>query len=327
MKKKLLISAFAMLTNAFTYAQAPVITNSFVSNLIGLAYASGENYYYVSEGNSGANQTWDFYFVSSIQTSSYSNYARPDTVYGYSDFATCTDAEQLNGNYNIFRKLNGNTYSFLGTSSQLNNTSYIRYLNPLDIYHFPLTINTTYSDSYYRIDSVINTPTAFHTVGTCNYLVDGYGTLITAAGTFTNTLRIKAVETGTDTIYTNGVPTSNRPLNITTYTWISASHPGVELFTTGTSVNTSGTYYYSSYAMVTTTGINNLNEQKSIIYPNPTSNTITIENILPNSQIVITNLLGEKVIERKTEHEKEVIDVSRLGAGVYFLNNRKFIKE
>ncbi len=74
-------------------------------------------------------------------------------------------------------------------------------------------------------------------------------------------------------------------------------------------------------------GIVEANKDELKIYPNPTSNIITIKGITPNTLIVITNLLGETVLKNTATSDNEIIDISKLPSGMYFLNNRKFIKD
>lgn len=57
------------------------------------------------------------------------------------------------------------------------------------------------------------------------------------------------------------------------------------------------------------------------IYPNPSSNQLTIEgNIISNSEIEVVNILGKKVnIEITTQSDKAVINTSELAKGIYFV--------
>ena len=77
-------------------------------------------------------------------------------------------------------------------------------------------------------------------------------------------------------------------------------------------------------------GINEVEEkQKLSVYPNPTSNTLTIKtNSKTNSPIEIINYLGQTVLKQPYS---ENIDVSKLSAGCYFIrienSYSKFIKE
>ncbi|MES2622387.1 MAG: T9SS type A sorting domain-containing protein [Bacteroidota bacterium] len=63
------------------------------------------------------------------------------------------------------------------------------------------------------------------------------------------------------------------------------------------------------------------------ISPNPASDNLTISNFKPNSQIIITNLLGEIVFKKIAESSSMTIDVSHLPRGMYLVNNHKLVKE
>ena len=75
-------------------------------------------------------------------------------------------------------------------------------------------------------------------------------------------------------------------------------------------------------------GVDELALDKSFIhfYPNPTSDKITVANTKKGMPLIITNLLGTKLIETEALSEFTQIDVSILPKGMYFLNDRKFIK-
>jgi hypothetical protein len=80
------------------------------------------------------------------------------------------------------------------------------------------------------------------------------------------------------------------------------------------------------------TGIENQNLSFSV-YPNPTSQTITIEfgNEIPNADIHIMNLQGASIIDAKASSRVTTLDVSRLTQGIYILktqlNNQTVIKK
>lgn len=73
---------------------------------------------------------------------------------------------------------------------------------------------------------------------------------------------------------------------------------------------------------------------KTILYPNPTSNTINLNNIEFNSNLSITSIDGSVIFKKQIKSEKE-IDISHLNNGIYFLqvekngkiSTQKFIKQ
>ncbi len=69
-----------------------------------------------------------------------------------------------------------------------------------------------------------------------------------------------------------------------------------------------------------------LDEVSVQIYPNPASDNITVANAKKGTPLIITNLLGIKLIETEALSEFTLIDISHLCSGIYFLNRKKFIK-
>ena len=66
---------------------------------------------------------------------------------------------------------------------------------------------------------------------------------------------------------------------------------------------------------------NNISESKVNIYPNPTRGKIEIQNLKENTVLTITDILGAKVRQIKTKSSNEIIDISNLKKGVYFISN------
>ena len=67
------------------------------------------------------------------------------------------------------------------------------------------------------------------------------------------------------------------------------------------------------------------NEQTILIYPNPTTNHLSISghNLLLNSEIIITNIIGETVIKNIIQDEMTIINTSKLLKGFYTLSISK----
>ena len=107
-------------------------------------------------------------------------------------------------------------------------------------------------------------------------------------------------------------------------------------FNTQASWNISHDYWIIKFCDTTaTTSINQIaNSQLQIsIYPNPANTTLNI-SINNNENILITNLLGEIVLQKNFSSNtkgKVELDISFLSAGIYFIRAgnevRKFVKE
>jgi len=79
-----------------------------------------------------------------------------------------------------------------------------------------------------------------------------------------------------------------------------------------------------------TTGITS-NEAKNkniLIYPNPTSNYLTVSGVSKNDLITVYNYLGQHFIEKKVNNDSgiETFYINELKAGVYFIkiNNKLY---
>ncbi len=79
--------------------------------------------------------------------------------------------------------------------------------------------------------------------------------------------------------------------------------------------NTESTCYDASLS------INDEKKNETKILPNPTTGKIEIRNLPLNSSLTISNVLGATIRKIKTKNSIEIIDVSDLKNGVYFLSN------
>ena len=66
-------------------------------------------------------------------------------------------------------------------------------------------------------------------------------------------------------------------------------------------------------------------------YPNPVSDKLTIENAELESTIIICNIMGDIIIEKKVNSSSFQIDTRKLSPGIYIIRNTrtrsyKFIK-
>ncbi|MCK9447722.1 MAG: T9SS type A sorting domain-containing protein [Bacteroidales bacterium] len=93
----------------------------------------------------------------------------------------------------------------------------------------------------------------------------------------------------------------------------------------------SGNHGNSDYWIVKLTGTVGLNETINntifSVYPNPATDLITVKGISPKTEIDITNMRGETVLRTVAKDNELTIDVSKLPAGMYFVNGQKFIKK
>jgi hypothetical protein len=237
------------------------------------------------QGNPGANQTWDWSGVSELQTAIGQVISPVGTAYAalYPAANTCFQDSagaieyDLGDNTGLYR---------LGFQNPNSGTSSI-YDNSMQILKYPLMYNSTYSDSYH---SAVSGPGISGTLdGNVTITADGYGTLITPAGTFTNVLRIHAEINET---YDYGFTTIVQIFDQYNYFKANLHFPLAEVIT-GTS---GGNPFNSASWASASVGINEVNAElyKLSVYPNP---------VIENAEITYT-------VNKSSEVNIEIMDVT-----------------
>ncbi len=77
------------------------------------------------------------------------------------------------------------------------------------------------------------------------------------------------------------------------------------------------------------TAIDEVSESNNnpVVYPNPTSGNLMINNTQPGMPIVISNTLGQQIFSTMATGIQQYLDIHQLPDGIYFLNHTKFVKE
>jgi hypothetical protein len=150
---------------------------------------------------------------------------------------------------------------------------------------FPFNYLDTYSDPY------VNTNGSY----TCTPTYDGYGTIITPAGTFTNVARVAYVDGGN-----------------TYYEWFSTGNPGYPVALS----QTSSTIFFSSPTMAVKENVSSTVH----VYPNPASETFTVE--APDQETRTLNLFDVcgKLVLTQPFNGTAHVDTGNLTTGVYYVN-------
>ncbi|MFZ4633254.1 MAG: hypothetical protein ACOYNO_03500 [Saprospiraceae bacterium] len=300
----------------------------------------------ISQGNAGANQTWNF---SSLKPQS----GQPATLYAYlapantpPQFASVFPVANLSLKIGTdtavysYGKLEANQFTFLGIKNDFIEQVYT---DP-DIQLKTLTYNNSFSDDFANYSNA-GGGVIFYGKGSRTVTYDGYGTLITPLGTFQNAMRIKGVSNQVDSAEFSGVKIINRT-NIVTYDWFVATQPGalVSVYYTRTITET---YFFPGLPpnitdLGTTKSVNYLSNLTSSAFSGPDQLqglSISLAGANPaadqlalnftategreNLQMLITNAGGQVVASRALAvlpgESRMDLPIEYLPAGAYFL--------
>lgn len=265
----------------------------------------GENFNYVttnwlSPGNGGANQTWNLSALTVVGNNN-AAYSAPSGSY---PGTTVTRTESSGGV--LFEALNtsGQTIYAMQASGVT-----IDYSDPMTMLQYPLTMGSIGDDTHEA--SFVSGGFPFTRIGTSSWEVDGYGTVITPNGTFSNVIRVHQTQVYTD-IYDFGTI----DYNVDIYSWIKAGvhWPIASLTSLVTSQGSSeyGTYY---------SGPADLGEQEELsfaLFPNPAEDELHILTATSSVHQVIISDLSGKVVTRQSPTQN-TINLRDMQAGIYLV--------
>ena len=287
-------------------------------------------------GGSGPNQVWNFTTLSNYviteNTSVVSVASTPNgNQFGSSNMAMTND----NVSYLYFNK-SAQSFSTQGFSGDLLGTGVINAVfNPdLTLHQFPRTFGSSFSDTYV-ID--VTVPGAainpllsqinFKRTSVINDTTDAWGQLTTPYGTY-DVLRIHTMEVFTDSIWAQPIfpPTwtlvSTSTDTTHSYSWVGK---GGKLAIAEMSFDTLGVPKIFKWTELPGIGVG-LEEtalSRIIVYPNPCSNHVFIEEFNPE-EISVFNIFGQKVAVEKTAMLSGTrLTLEALAKGVYFIETTK----
>lgn len=286
----------------------------------------------VAQGNSGANQTWNFSNLVRTDSSSIHWLAASSTPY-FSQFSTsniASTADDSNYQYFISSSSNITVSGYAGTAG------IIPYSDPQQFLVYPFSYNNTFNDNFeaaYTISGI-----SIHRTGTTTVTADAWGTISLPFGTFSNSLRLKYIVITKDSAL-GGIPLVTTT-TLTSYSWFvpGKKFPVFEIIYSTANVGgfISSSKHVSYNPNNPTIGITNLS---SIVadkyelgqnYPNPFNPTTNIQFAIPKSGFVslkIYNMLGKEVVDLINENLNSGIykydfDASNLSNGIYFYTLR-----
>lgn len=258
----------------------------------------------VSPGTYGANQTWDLSGLTPTATITRSYTS--STIPG----ATIRQNRSTNGTTtSIDLKCDSTGQEIIGQSNET--TVVLGYYNPKKILFLPAVYPISHQDYYHA--SASGTPV----YGELNEVVDGYGTLITPEGTFSNVVRVHLhddfyVETNLGTNY----------FTEDTYTWYKGGIKDELVSITSIAQVGHAPYYESALYLETSTfGLTEEEMGKLAVYPNPVASNFSIQpSEAAVKSITITNAEGKLFkCSYKQLTDSIIVDSERLSSGVYFV--------
>ena len=259
-------------------------------------------------GASGSNVTWDFSSMGSGSSNSliYSSASSPDYPNANIEFTT-----QSTSNY--FDVLN-NAYTYYGFS---NASASSEFSDGQDQIRVPMAFNDNYTDPF--SGTYVAFGQTLDRTGSLDVTYDGYGTLSTPQGTYSNIIRVRIVRTSSDEI--SGQPISNSVDSI--YFWYNeyTGHPIMTYSINYVDGSEQGRFanYIDDADVVLSTSKESI-EVKT--YPNPATDIHSIEAEEKIETVLVYNMKGEEVIRNKPASTSFEISVSSLPNGQYFYELR-----
>lgn len=271
MKKTATLLSLILLAGGLGAVAQPVINSTVTYTVGGQLLSDGFNAQGVSPGNGGTNQTWNF---ASLQSTGQSvsvvvDVASTPYAASYPTANLCVKTGNLYA-YSL------NTATEISTLGAYNGQANIPYSNPEKNFKFPFSYQEVLTDSWQASFTTQGVPVTRY--GQTKVTYDGYGTLTTPAGTFTDVARFKVeqdyydVMAGIDTVF----------YVQTGYSWLKNGSRSLLALNelTYTVSGFSQTSYFGGY----TPGNITLSVEEPVaaaalsIYPNPSAGEVTIES-------------------------------------------------
>lgn len=190
--------------------------------------------------------------------------------------------------------------------------------------NYPMALSNSLVDVY--AGTAYSSSGNFPTVGNSSCIVDGEGTLtLNGSTTYTGVLRYKLIDTAEAN---TGVPLGVVQIIRTQYEYYKlGSNQDMPLFIHSTlsliiggGVPTETVVVLSSAAPDGFLGVNT-NELASItVYPNPATETISVNGLTADAQLTLVDAQGKTVASKAVEAGFASMDINAVNAGVYFLH-------
>jgi hypothetical protein len=243
------------------------------------------------------------------------------TTHG-SQFSNANIAYSTPGSGVTYIKTSSTAMQYYGAAPE-SGTVIMSYDNPEDQLRFPFTYNDTYTDSW---ATEFVSGTTFYRTGTTTVTADGYGTLITPGGTYTNVLRVHFYQSYRDSAFM-GVPYI---INYTNdeYIWYKDGYHAALAAVYHTTNSITGDGYGASYPALGSGADENIGILSSLfVFPNPASDILYINFETEKScqiEITLSDVTGRLTqvsafADAVQGANNIVLDVSSLSPGIYYM--------
>ncbi|MEZ5014024.1 MAG: T9SS type A sorting domain-containing protein [Chitinophagales bacterium] len=297
----------------------PVLTSAEVGSIGDDINLKAYNNAGFDPGAGGAGVTWDFSDITvSAGSGSYSFVDPAKTGDGGAFPGANIAASDGLGNFTYF-SLTGTSYSLYGASA---GGVIVPYSDPEKLLQFPFHFMDEFTD---HLHAEFTSGVDFVRDGDITVEVDGYGTLKLPSGTYTNVLRVKAVEDYQDV--PDGIPLTYEYL-FTEYYWYRPGTVGplLEYFNQDVTIGGAPSNYKSLY--VNDDIVLQINDQIPgaelvSVWPNPATAIVHIGgyDLTGATDYSVTDMTGKSIVPITAVPGMYGfdIDLSQLPAGIYML--------
>jgi len=284
--KRYILSLFGLLALS-SGCLSQTITLGDMTPVLGDIYV-GARSNYVSPGMEGENQIWDLSDLNEL-TTFVSTHSSPEGLPGSENFSGATFAFEVEGTSTVvYSEIGNNKIEDVGL---YRNTGIQIYDNPHTALQFPLSFQTSYSDTF-ESTLYLNNDAVNHETGLSSAVVDGYGTLITPTGTFGDVLRLKYESESEINTFIDGEIVSTMSRSVINYLFLKAGYATSLAVISNTNFSGS-TSSHASYYISSTVGLDNVSPISDLtIFPVPAENDFTLNFTLESAEDVIFNLFS-----------------------------------
>ncbi|MCD6068299.1 MAG: hypothetical protein K0S33_3125 [Bacteroidetes bacterium] len=319
MKKRLLFISSTLVCLAGSLA-AQTLTATGTNPVVGDVYIMNVGSY-TSPGTAGANQTWNLSAIGT-GTAQTTNMVTPASTPGGSSFPGTNVCASAGSGYYSYYTTSASAWQNGGV---LGTNGTIPYSDKEDLMRFPFSYTNTYTDPFAATWVSSGGYTTYRS-GSVTVTADGYGTLTTLAGTFSNVMRVHFHEVYQDSTDFGGFPYVIEYDN-DEYMWYLNGNRGPIAAVYTIMVNGSPSTV-GLYKPTVAVGIdeNTENDQLFTLFPSPASDQVSIRTKGLNDveTIRISSISGAGVAQMNaaevfTTNGNYTLDVSTLPSGIYFV--------